>query len=261
MNENMNAADFAGATATPRGCGRAEEFITYLYGEATPDESRAFRLHLEACAVCREELAALGGVRQAFGAWRADALGSVPSLDLGEALRPAFVRPHAAERKRSASAALREFFSLAPMWLRAGAFAATLAVCALTALTLARAEVKWNADGLAFRTGVTGRVVSEQVPTHPAAVPTAPAPQGYTEEQVEAIVARRIAEAEAQLKKQQAPQVVIASDVTNKTQPAAGAQPSRQRKRTTRPGTRRDESLLAGEDNLPRLTDLLDGSY
>jgi Putative zinc-finger len=259
MNENRNAADFAGET--PRGCERAEEFITYLYGEATPDESRAFRLHLEACAVCREELAALGGVREAFGAWRADALGSVPPLDLGEALRPAFVRPHAAERKRSASAALREFFSLAPMWLRAGAFAATLAACALTALTLARAEVKWNADGLAFRTGVTERVVSEQVPARPTAVPTTPAPQGYTEEQVEAIVARRIAEAEAQFKKQQAPLVVTAAGAAVRDQPAADAQPSRQRKRVTRPGTRRDEPLLAGEDNLPRLTDLLDGSY
>ncbi|MCA1621836.1 MAG: zf-HC2 domain-containing protein [Acidobacteria bacterium] len=261
MKENRNAADFAGGAAAPRGCERAEEFVTYLYGEATPDESRAFRLHLEACAVCREELVALGGVREAFGAWRAEALGSVPPLDLGEALRPAFVRPRAGERKRSASAALREFFALAPVWLRAGAFAATLAVCALTALTLARAEVTWNADGLAFRTGVTERVGGGQVPAHPAAVPTAPAPQGYTDEQVEAIVSRRIAEAEAQFRKQQASQVVNASVAPNKNQPAADAQPSRQRKRATRPGTRRDEPLLAGEDNLPRLTDLLDGSY
>ena len=261
MNENRNAADLAGATAAPRGCGRAEEFVTYLYGEATPDESRAFSLHLEACAVCREELAALGGVREVFGAWRADALGSVPSLDLGEALRPAFVRPRAAERERSAAAALREFFSLAPVWLRAGAFAATLAACTLTALTLARAEVTWNADGLAFRTGVTERVGGGQVPAHPAAVPTAPAPQGYTEEQVEAIVSRRIAEAEARFREQQAPQVVTASVAPNRSHPAAGVPPSRQRKRATRPGTRRDEPLLAGEDNLPRLTDLLGGSY
>ncbi len=260
MNEDRNAADFAGGTATPRGCERAEEFVTYLYGEATPDESKAFRRHLDACAVCREELAALGGVREAFGAWRADALGSVPSLDLGDALRPPAARTHAAERKRSASAALREFFSLAPVWLRVGAFAATLAVCALAALTLARAEVTWDADGLAFRTGVAGRTVTQRTPAPHADAPTPPAPSGYTEEQVEAIVAQRVAEAEAQFKKQTPPRVVNVSDAPVKNPPAADAQRTRQRRRATRPGTRRDEPLLA-DDNLPRLSDLLGGSY
>lgn len=261
MNENGNAADFAkGASATPRGCERAEEFVTYLYGEASPGESRDFRRHLDACAVCREELAALGGVRREFGALRAEAFGSVPSLDFGEALSPAFARPAATERKRSASAALREFFSLAPVWLRAGAFAAALAVCALTALTLARAEVRWDADGLAFRAGVSERVVGEQAPAPPAAVHTPPAHVGYTEEQVEAIVARRVAEAEAQLRKQPPPQVVNASDAPVRNQTPPGAQRSRERGRAPRPAARRDEPLLA-DDNLPRLSDLLGGGY
>lgn len=263
MNENRNAADFAGGAATPRGCERAEEFVTYLYGESSPDESRAFGRHLEACAVCREELAALGGVRREFGALRAEAFGSVPSLDFGEALRPAAVQTPFTERKRSASAALREFFSLAPLWLRAGAFAAALAVCALTALTLARAELRWDADGLAFRTGVSERVVREQVPAPPDAVPTAPTaptPNGYTEEQVEAIVAQRIAEAEAQFRKQAPPQVVNASGAPVRNQTASDAQRSTQRKRAPRPAARRDERLLA-DDNLPRLSDLLGGSY
>lgn len=264
MTENRNADDFAkGAAATPRGCGRAEEFVTYLYGEAAPDESRAFRRHLEACAVCREELAALGGVREAFGAWRAEAFGSVPSLDFGDALRPAVVRPRATERRRSASAALREFFSLAPVWLRAGAFAAALAVCALTALTLARAEVRWDADGLAFRTGVSERAVTEQMPAPPAAAsaaPEAPAQGGYTEEQVEAIVAQRVAEAEAQFKKQPPPRVVNASDAPLRNQTGSDARRPRERKRATRPVARREGPLLA-DDNLPRLSDLLGGSY
>lgn len=263
MNENGNAADFASSAATPRGCERAEDFVTYLYGEASPGESSAFRRHLEACAVCREELAALGGVRRAFGDWRAEAFGTVPSLDFGDALRPAVVQTLAAERRRSASAALREFFSLAPVWLRAGAFAAALAVCALTALTLARAEVKWDADGLAFRTGVSERVVREQVPAPPAAVatpPASPAQVGYTEEQVEAIVARRIAEAETQLRKQPPPRVVNASDAPVRNHTAPDAQRPRERKRATRPAARRDEPLLA-DDNLPRLSDLLGGSY
>jgi hypothetical protein len=258
MNENSNAGDFARATRTPRGCARAEEFVTYLYGEATPEESKAFRLHLEACAVCREELAALGGVREAVGAWRAEALGWVPSLDISAALAPHAAARRAEARTRSASAALREFFSLAPLWLRAGAFAAALAVCALTALTLARAEVRWGADGLALRTGVEERVVTEQAPT--------PARNVYTEEQLNSIVAQRVAEAEARLEERQQTEqegvVNIADRDGDKSrrQPAGAAANVRRRKPAPRPDSRRDEPLLA-EDNLPRLSDLLDGSY
>ena len=261
MNENRNTAGADSHAASERGCERAEEFVAYLYGEATPGESKAFRQHLYDCAVCREELATLGGVREAFGAWRAEALGSVPSLDISEALKPSLVQTLTSERKRSASAALREFFSLAPMWLRAGAFAATLAVCALAALTLARTEVNWDANGLAFRTGVAERIVREQAPAPTTTVETAPAPAGYTEEQVEAIVARRVAEVEAQLKNRQAPQVVNVTADTVRTEPSPVAQSTRQRRPAARPKVRRDEPLIADEDNLPRLSDLLDGSY
>ncbi|HEX8722630.1 MAG TPA: zf-HC2 domain-containing protein, partial [Pyrinomonadaceae bacterium] len=75
----MSEKENTGAAAA-RGCDRAEEFVTYLYGEAEPAEARAFRRHLEACAVCRDELAALGVVREGLGLWRAEALGTVPSL-------------------------------------------------------------------------------------------------------------------------------------------------------------------------------------
>src|SRR5688500_1571585 len=112
MSENSNVTNNAGATAAPRRCERAAEFVTYLYGEATPAESKVFRHHLEACAVCREELAARGGVREAVGVWRAEALGSVPSLDISHALAPSFAVGRTPERRRSAAAAFREFFSL-----------------------------------------------------------------------------------------------------------------------------------------------------
>jgi anti-sigma factor RsiW len=259
MSENRNAANAGPGAETPRGCERAEEFVTYLYGEATPEESRVFRQHLEACAVCREELAALGGVREAFGVWRAEALGSLPSLDISRALAPAVVNRQTAERKRSASAALREFFSLAPLWLRAGAFAATLALCALSALTLARAEVSWDANGLAFRTGGGAEVTKEQ--------PTAPAQENvYTAQQLDAIVAQRVAEATAQLKEQQRQQptpegIVNVSDPDGKSRTQSASPSPQRRKRATRNGSRGDEPLLAEEDNLPRLSDLLNGSY
>jgi hypothetical protein len=245
---------------TPRGCERAEELVTYLYGEATKAEAGLFRLHLEACAVCREELAALGGVRESFGAWRAEALGSIPSLNIEEAFAPDTRVLPAATRKRSARAALREFFSLSPLWLRAGAFAATLAVCALVALTLARAEVRWNSDGLAFRANAAERIIKERVEV--------PLQSGYTDEQVNAIIAQKVAAATARLTAKaneeangRRPENVIeVVDVNGKGSRQSAGTTAQRRKHPTRAGARRDEPLLA-EDDLPRLSDLLSGSY
>jgi anti-sigma factor RsiW len=242
---------------TPRGCERGEELVAYLYGEATKEDAGLFRRHLEACAVCREELAALGGVREGMAAWRAEALGTVPSLNIEEALAPTARILPAASRERSARAALREFFSLSPLWLRAGAFAATLAVCALVVFALARAEVRWGADGLAFRAGAAERVVKERVEV--------PVQSGYTDEQVSAIVAQKVAEAKAQLiaetkgrTEAQRPEQIV-NVVGKGSQPAPNSNAPR-RKRGPRRTPNGDESLLA-EENLPRLSDLLSGSY
>jgi hypothetical protein len=241
-----------GATqGRPHGCERGEELVAYLYGEATKEEAGLFRRHLDACVFCREELAALGGVREAVGVWRAEALGTVPSLNIEEALAPSARAFPVPPRKRSARAALREFFSLSPLWLRAGAFAATVAVCALVALTLTRAEVRWGADGPAFSTGTAEKIVREHVEV--------PVQRGYTDEQVNALVAearaQAAAETEVRLKAQTQGQQII--NVVGKKPADATAQ---RRKRPTRANTRRDETQLA-EDDLPRLSDLLSGSY
>ena len=252
MSKKTNAE-----TTLHRGCKRGEELVAYLYGEATKEEAGLFRRHLEACAVCREELAAFGGVRAELGAWRAEALGTVPSLNIEEALAPAARPLPDAPRKRSARAALREFFSLSPLWLRAGAFAATLVVCALAALTLARVEVRWGSDGLALRAGAAERVVKERVEV--------PVQSGYTDEQVNAIVARKVEEAKAQLvaemkERTDAPspeQIVNAVGKGSQPAPRPNTQRRRRGPRRTSNG---DDSLLA-EESLPRLSDLLSGSY
>jgi anti-sigma factor RsiW len=251
MNENRNVPHSNDATTT-RGCEHADELVTHLYGESTREEARVFRGHLEACAVCREELAAFGGVRERLGEWHAEALGTIPSLDINEALAPVTASRRPTERKRSAAVALREFFSLSPLWLRAGAVAAMLAVCALAALTLMRTEVRWDSNGLAFRTGIAERVVVEQVKV--------PVQTGYTDEQLNAVVAQRVAEAETRLKEQQPEKVINVSegDARNAAPPVNAT--TQRRKRVARPGTRRVEPLLA-DDNLPRLSDLLSGSY
>jgi hypothetical protein len=254
MNEKTNALQAEGA-AEPRGCGRSEELVTYLYGESTAARAELFRRHLDACAACREELVAFGGVREGLGEWRAEVLSSLPSLDIHEAFTNA--TQTRAVRKRSAAAALREFFALSPLWLRAGAAAAVLAVCALTVLTLARTEVRWDDDGLAFRTGVPARVVTERITERVQE----PARAGYTEEQVAAIVSGRLSEAKAQWQAAQAPGQVV--NVAAETQPQrkgeqrAAAKPNAPRPgRATTRGADRDEETA----DLPRLSDLLNGS-
>lgn len=247
------------AVTKTRACARAEELVAYLYGESSKEEAALFGLHLEACAACREELAALGGVRAGLAAWRAEALGSVPSLNIDERFVPVAEPRPAAARSRSARAALREFFSLSPLWLRAGALAATVAFVAMSTLTLARAEFKWSSDGPALRVGVTERIVREYVEV--------PVQVGYTDEQVNAIVARKVGEAAA-LSRAEAheetqeprPERVINVSGVVKTQRPAVVTNAPRRKRTPRADLRRDEMLLA-DDGLPRLSDLLSGSY
>jgi hypothetical protein len=163
---------------------------------------------------------------------------------------------------RSAASALREFFALSPLWLRAGAAAAVLAVCALAALTVARTEVRWDADGLAFRAGVPERVVTERV--NETVVEPA---RGYTEEQVAAIVAGRLKEAKAewQAGQTQQPQEQAVNYTAAEQQPKrkveqrAGSKQNAARPARTSPrGPERDEETA----DLPRLSDLLnDGSY
>jgi hypothetical protein len=269
MNEKSNATALNNG-ASARGCERAqEELVAYLYGEATPEEAKAFRTHLNACAVCREELAAFGAVREAVGVWRAEALSTVPSLDMGEELSPAAsARPapeQTPERRRSAVAALREFFSLSPLWLRAGALASVLVVCALAALTFARTEVRWDSNGFAFRTGVQEHVV--QVPVQ------APAKAGYTEEQLNAAVKegeeRGAASERARLGDEYAQRVSLLEDQLQQQKLAAHNAVLRQQGTRRGPGNpqrtqlvdarRENEDYFSPREDrgVPHLTDLL----
>lgn len=262
MNEKTKAEGLHDATNDARGCDRAEELVAYLYGEAAPAEALAFRGHLDACAVCREELSAFGAVREAVGAWRAEALSVAPAPGPRAAFAPAPPPQTAATRERSALAALREFFSLSPLWLKAGACAATLALCALAALTLARAEVRWDQNGLAFRTGVSA---GSPPPNPSERIAEAPAPDGYTEEQLEEVVRRRLEVARAEWESKQQPTPFEEANVTRRKSPpqlqAASGQTPPRRKRLAPRATRRDSQNFEDEDTLPRLSDLLSDAY
>ena len=111
------------------GCERASELIAFLYGEADEHEVRDFRLHLQQCGGCREEVASFGDVRQSITAWRDEALAGFVSTPLT-----------AQPKTKSALAALRQFFDLSPLWLKGATALAAVTFCVLAGLALFRSN-------------------------------------------------------------------------------------------------------------------------
>ena len=107
------------------GCERASDLIAFLYDEASESEKRDFELHLKECAGCRQEVASFGLVRESITAWRDEALSGFVSTPLA-----------ATAPKKSALAALRQFFDLSPLWLKGATAFAVLALCVLAALAI-----------------------------------------------------------------------------------------------------------------------------
>ena len=109
-------------------CERASDLIAFLYGEADEREAREFQLHLQQCSHCREEVASLGVVRESITAWRDEALaGFVAS-------------PVATPQKKSALAALKQFFDLSPLWLKGATALAAVTFCVLVGLVVFRSN-------------------------------------------------------------------------------------------------------------------------
>lgn len=144
-------------------CAQGGELIAFLYGELNDVEARTFQRHLHDCDGCSAELAAFKGVRESVVAWRDESLGLISPA--GSNLSPLTA---VAPPKPSALAALREFFNLSPLWMKgAVAFASVLFVL-FAGLALARLREM------------------------PAPVVVAPAGNQYSQEQVDALVARRV---------------------------------------------------------------------
>jgi hypothetical protein len=118
-------------------CTRAGDLVAYLYGEASETEAQDFMSHTRACAACRAELSAFGDVREAIGAWREQALSPMTSLAAQTNTAPARQAVKVSP-ERSALAALREFFTLSPMWLRGATAFASLLLVALLVITVMR---------------------------------------------------------------------------------------------------------------------------
>jgi hypothetical protein len=105
-------------------CDRTEDLISFLYGESDTSD---FKQHLQACVNCQNEFASLGGVRESIALWKAEAL-SAPHLE-------ATSDP---VRRRSAFAALREFFALSPVWMKGAVGFAAAVFCLMAFLLINR---------------------------------------------------------------------------------------------------------------------------
>lgn len=154
-------------------CGQEGELIAFLYGELNDVEARTLQRHLHDCAVCNAELAGFKGVRESVVAWRNESLGGLIS-PAGSNMSPVTTVVHG---KPSALAALREFFNLSPLWMKAAlAFASVLFVL-FAGLAIVRLR------------------------DTPAPIVAAPDSKAYSEKQLNALVTERVQQELERIKK------------------------------------------------------------
>lgn len=162
-------------------CDMREALVSYLYNEATPEESSRVETHLTKCAACNEELHSFERVRGMLQQWQVDDLPIVRVV---------------AERgpgDRSMLSLLKELLSVTPIWAKAlGAVAMAMLVLAVIGT-----DVSVGKDGVSFRADLLRRGQTAQVAGSNADVTTgANIEQVRTE--VKSLVNHLIAESERQ---------------------------------------------------------------
>lgn len=130
-------------------CERSSDLISVLYGEATERERRDFQVHMQQCGVCRAEFGAFGQVRASLRDWRDEALAGFVAT---EVVAPAPLR-------KSALAALRQFFDLSPLWMKGAVGFAAVLFCVLAVLALLRMQPAPNSAGAGPATTVNPRAL------------------------------------------------------------------------------------------------------
>lgn len=130
---------------------RGEQLVAYLYDDLDASERVRFESHLSGCRVCRDELAALGGVRRTLTRW-------VPADPVTTGATPL------------TSASPWSRLAAVPVWAQAAA--AMLVVGA--AAGLANIEMRYGSDGVVVRTGWSRPAAVEEASGGPAgAAPSA----------------------------------------------------------------------------------------
>jgi anti-sigma factor RsiW len=146
-------------------CGRENDLIAFLYGELNDAETETFQRHLHECHLCRAELAAFRNVRESVVAWRNESLGGV----IAPTLNADSVEAGGYRKQPSALVALREFFRLSPLWMKGAAVFGSLLFCLFAVLAVGHLR-----------------------DTQPAPLATIPAGRTYSEQELTAIVERRV---------------------------------------------------------------------
>jgi anti-sigma factor RsiW len=177
------------------GCGRSDDLVTYLYGEATPVEAADFEKHLTACVECRDELTAFQSVRGNLQHWELEAV--PPRIDV--AIKPTFWQ------------SLKDLFNVTPLWGRL----ALGGVGTLALLALFNVSVTVGNGGVTFSAGWRQQPAQVAVATPAPVQPTPVQVKGTDEAAVRAIVSQLIKESERRQAEQvEAKMVALTSKMT-----------------------------------------------
>jgi hypothetical protein len=130
-------------------CDNKDLLIGYLYDDVTAEERRTFAAHLQHCADCREELAALDATRAQLAAW------SPPERTLGfRIVSDAAPAPAAAK-----------VLPFRTRWMPAFGMAAAAVLVLAVATAIANIEVRYDNAGLIVRTGWARTPDASSMPT------------------------------------------------------------------------------------------------
>ena len=116
-------------------CDMREALVSYLYNEASEEETRTVEKHLSECAPCANEMESFSHVREMLRQWQFEDLPAVRVT---------------VRQKRSAIEVLKELLGVAPLWVKA--FSAVAA--AMLVLSAIGAEVSINKSGFNVRTNL-----------------------------------------------------------------------------------------------------------
>ena len=161
-------------------CNMHEALVSYLYNEATPEETRCVEAHLTECAACKQELHSFERVRSMLQQWQLDDLPVVR------------VVTERASSQRSMLSVLKELVGVTPFWAKAlGAVAMAMLVLAVIGT-----DVSVGSSGVSFHADLLRRDRSVQSVKSQAAASTNSADIELVRTEVKSLVNQLIAESE-----------------------------------------------------------------
>lgn len=138
---------------------RDDVIVAYVYDDIEPAARAGFETHLARCSVCRDEVAALGVVRHQLARWSPPEPRVLARAAAGAQAERLAGKPPA-RPERSAWDLLGDI----PAWAQVAAALLVLGVSA----GIANIEVRYDANGLAVRTGWSERPAASAPAVSPA---------------------------------------------------------------------------------------------